>query len=77
MDANTFDYIYTFDDTKINKFQIPFTLLKNNILIHSGDSSYSLDIIPEKVTGNINYDDKKNESNVHERYRKDSYRQFI
>lgn len=44
------DYIYTFSDTKINKFQIPFTLLKNNILIHSGDSSYSLDIIPEKVT---------------------------
>ena len=44
------DYIYTFGDTKINKFQIPFTLLKNNILIHSGDSSYSLDIIPEKVT---------------------------
>ena len=44
------DYIYTFSDTEINKFQIPFTLLKNNILIHSGDSSYSLDIIPEKVT---------------------------
>ena len=44
------DYIYTFSDTKINKLQIPFILLKNNILIHSGDSSYSLDIIPEKVT---------------------------
>lgn len=57
-----------------------FTVIKNIYCQRSSDNLLTStvkkcfrNIIPEKVTGNINYDDKKNESNVHERYREDSY----